>query len=225
MLVAKVNIPLAVIKNKYVYLCGGFNKVMLLSCELYSFEEDKWFKGPKLNYPRANCSACTFDDRFIYICTGKTQDQTTVIMEKLDTGLDGSSTAMRSLDEDLKLPMEYKWEAIIIKGQKEFIENLHFNATIQVSNKDILIFGGVNKLTYKLEIDSENKSEKLVRLDDSLKQKSHNRFVFEKDFQSVVRKNKLYAIDANYKMLHIFSLKALISVPQELNAIDDTIQA
>ena len=90
-------------------------------------------------------------------------------MEKLDTGLDGSSTAMRSLDEDLKLPMEYKWITIIIKDQKEFIDNLHFNATIQVSNKDILIFGGVNKLTYKLEINLDNKSEKLIRLDDSLK--------------------------------------------------------
>jgi hypothetical protein len=44
---------------------------MIRDTEIYSIDEDKWFKGPKLNYARANCSACNFDDRFIYIINGK----------------------------------------------------------------------------------------------------------------------------------------------------------
>jgi len=49
----------------------GFHKLMLSDCEIYSIDENKWYKGPQLNYARANCSACNFDDRFIYIITGK----------------------------------------------------------------------------------------------------------------------------------------------------------
>lgn len=71
MLIPKINIPICLIKNKYVYLCGGFCKQMLSDTEIYAIEEDKWFKGPKLNYARANCSACNFDDRYIYIINGK----------------------------------------------------------------------------------------------------------------------------------------------------------
>lgn len=76
---------------------------MLQDCDIYSFEEDKWFKGPKLNYARANTSACPFDDRYIYIINGKVIDSSYLIIEKLDTGIDGSCNALRSLDEDLSL--------------------------------------------------------------------------------------------------------------------------
>jgi uncharacterized protein with PhoU and TrkA domain len=76
-----------------------------------------------------------------------------LIIERLDTGIDGSSIAMRSLDEDLRLPLAFNWEIITLKCCKEFIENIHYNAAIQVSYQDILIFGGVNKTTFKLNID------------------------------------------------------------------------
>jgi hypothetical protein len=70
-----------------------------------------------------------------------------------------------------------------------------------------MIFGGVNKQTFLLQIDFDKNKEKLIKLDDNYKQKCFNRFVYEKDFQAVVRKNKVYAIDANYKMLHILNIK------------------
>mmetsp|Transcript_39122 Transcript_39122/g.37456 ORF Transcript_39122/g.37456 Transcript_39122/m.37456 type:complete len:97 (+) Transcript_39122:293-583(+) len=93
MLIPKINIPITLIKNKYVYLCGGFCKLMMNDCEIYSIDEDKWYRGPTLNFPRANASACNFDDRFIYIITGKvdTEPMHSVSIEKLDTGLDGSA--------------------------------------------------------------------------------------------------------------------------------------
>lgn len=37
-----------------------------------------------------------------------------------------------------------------------------------------------------------------------------SKFVYEKDFQSVISKNKLYAIDPNYKTVHILDLEKLI---------------
>ena len=114
---------------------------MLQECDIYSVEEDKWFKGPALNYPRANTVACPFDDRYIYMFFGKTLDTSTLIIEKLDTGIDGSSTALRSLDEDLTIPIDYKWEIIRLATPKDFIPNINFNGLCQVSQKDIIIFG------------------------------------------------------------------------------------
>ena len=111
MISPKCYIPITIIKNRYVYLCGGFHKQMLTSCEIYSIDEDKWFQGPELNFSRANCNACPFDDRWIYLFTGKHVDQILYI-ERLDTGLDGSSSAMRSLDEDLTMQLDFKWETI-----------------------------------------------------------------------------------------------------------------
>jgi hypothetical protein len=82
---------------------------MMTDCEIYSIDEDKYFKGPALNYARANCSACNFDDRFIYIITGKVGGSSSIYIEKLDTGIDGSSILLRSLDEDLHLSLDFKW--------------------------------------------------------------------------------------------------------------------
>jgi len=126
MLAPKINIPVCLIKNKYVYLCGGFYKQMLIDCDIYSIEEDRWFDGPKLNHPRANCSLCPFDDRFIYIFTGKA-NETSLFIERLDAGLHGSSNLLKSIDEDLSLSLAYKWEVIEIQEKKEFIQNMHFN--------------------------------------------------------------------------------------------------
>ena len=127
MLRPKINIPIALIKNRYVYLCGGLNKQMLSSCEIYSIEEDKWFEGPKLNFSRANCAACPVDDRYIYLLTGKMVENSVLYVERLDTGLDGSSSAMRSLDEDLSLALEYKWEVIKVEGVRD---SLSYNGAI-----------------------------------------------------------------------------------------------
>ena len=88
---------------------------MLSDCEIYSIEEDRWYEGPKLNYPRANCSACPFDDRIIYIFTGKSND-TNLMIERLDAGLHGSSNLMKSIDEDLSLSLQYKWEVIELQN-------------------------------------------------------------------------------------------------------------
>jgi hypothetical protein len=84
-----------------------------------------------------------FDDRFIYMLTEPSAESgDTLVMERLDTGIDGSSTAMRTLDEDLYMSLNFNWQTIRLPNQKEFIENMHFNGALQVSSKDILIFGG-----------------------------------------------------------------------------------
>lgn len=88
---------------------------MLSDCDIYSLDEDRWFEGPKLNYARANCAVCPFDDRFIYVFCGKALNESTLVIEKLDAGLHGSSNLLKSIDEDLSLALDYRWVAIEIK--------------------------------------------------------------------------------------------------------------
>jgi hypothetical protein len=102
---------------------------MTTTTEIYAIDENKWYKGPKLNFPRGNCAATNFDDRFIYLINGKL-DNNVLVIEKLDTGIDGSSVLMRALDEDLSMNMNYKWQTININASREYIENIHFNACV-----------------------------------------------------------------------------------------------
>eukprot|EP00347_Sterkiella_histriomuscorum_P005172 403357620 len=203
MISPKINIPICLIKNRYAYLCGGFYNKMLTDCDIYSIEEDRWFEGPKLNYPRANCALCPFDDRFIYIFC--------------DAGLHGSSNLMKSIDEDLSLSLDYKWEVIEVKDQKEFIANIHFNGVIQISPKDILIFGGQNRQSFRFEIDSKKNKESMIKMDSKFNVRQMSKFVYEKDFQAIVQQNQLFAIDPNYKTVHILEINKLLEESQNID--------
>jgi hypothetical protein len=71
----------------------------------------------------------------------------------------------------------------------------------------MLIFGGTNRQTFKCEIDFKKNTHKLEKLDDKYNLKQLSKFVYEKDFISIIRKNTVFAIDPNYKTLHILDLE------------------
>jgi hypothetical protein len=50
---------------------------------------------------------------------------------------------------------------------------------------------------------------------DSWCQRSHSRFTYEKDFCTLLRDDKLYALDATYKVVHILKLREAMGIATE----------
>lgn len=62
---------IAYLKNN-IYALGGYNHLLdnLAFCECYSLYSNTWSSFPDLPHPLISPTACSFDDRYIYLVGG-----------------------------------------------------------------------------------------------------------------------------------------------------------
>lgn len=171
------------------------------ACEIYDSLNDNWFSLNAMKTARANTSLVSISDRFVYVFHGlpsgiPTSQQNCI--EMIDLGpIDSQSIRIA------------KWQPICIQNT-DFIENGPCGST-QISQTDVLIFGGTNRVSYLLDISNLSNQvrqpPRLSTLPDKSNLLSDSHFCQDSDFRVRIFGNFLYAIDGSLKNLHIHSIK------------------
>ena len=191
---APMNIPrrnhLLLSLGPSIYAFGGYNKGqgLLSHCEKYSLLKDFWIDIHPLNHERNFLSGCTFNQRMIYVFGGNliTITASTDIIEKYDSLKMGS------------------WEKIVVSTKGGWT-NRYGVGCIQVSQAEILVFGGLSENEYYEDFfyfNTQSSSMHKVRTKSlRLKEAFYMR-------QTVLCDEKIYAFGFWHKDVHIFDLKA-----------------
>ncbi len=125
-------LSVSALMGKHIFVVGGFrNGHLLKSCERYELAEDSWVYIPPLSSAKSNCGVCTFDERLLFAFAGYVYRRDVADIEFLDL---------------LELGGTEKWTVLAptLRGHWEGMQN---PGSLQISNADILVFGGVHRGT------------------------------------------------------------------------------
>ena len=126
-----------------IYSLGGATDDLILSkCEKYSIALNKWTSLPNLHTGRCDCAAFSFNDAQIF-CVG------------------GCNKNLLNSMEKLNLLKPSKWSYVKIKNV--FSERIAIHA-FQISNNEVIVFGGESNECFLLKIDDGIVCKKIVNL-------------------------------------------------------------
>ena len=155
-------------------------------CERYDIKRDKWTQIPSLNTSKYLVGGCLFNDIYIYIFGGRTQEGNTKEVEYLNTQLLHTSG----------------WEQVLIDDKSMWAPRRQ-SACVQIDQHSILVFGSNYPLSKNsfLFTPFDAMFKKVADLQDTAK--------FNTDHSNgcLKRMGKVYAIDRANK-LHIYSILA-----------------
>eukprot|EP01022_Parablepharisma_sp_SALTPOND_P020935 TRINITY_DN3941_c0_g1_i1.p2 TRINITY_DN3941_c0_g1~~TRINITY_DN3941_c0_g1_i1.p2 ORF type:complete len:331 (+),score=44.40 TRINITY_DN3941_c0_g1_i1:78-1070(+) len=129
---ARANHAMAAVGSKFLYAVGGVNSSgNIASCEEYNIETNKWREIAQLNEKKKWVTLCSYKGRYLYAFGGSTNNEAkaTDIIEFLDTSNPTAKT----------------WEVIKLTSGKDLWTNCFFVGAVPVSDKCIMLFGGIVK--------------------------------------------------------------------------------
>ena len=174
--------------NRTIYVIAGYNKKksILRKCEKYDIIKNNWIQIAPLNDERNFLSSTVVNKRIIYVFGGNlSQDKGyTDIFEKYDT------------------ESSIEWNKIIINKNEQWSVRYGLGS-IQISNNEILIFGGLSENEYYMDsFIFDIKKNQLTKIDKSLMMK-----------EAFYQREPLYYQDKVYiygfwsKVINIFDIK------------------
>ena len=85
MKVGRYNIPLALVKDRFILAIGGMlaKTKMTEHCEIFDSLTNNWYAMPSLEKARSCTSACVINNRFVYVFPGSNSNSWSTI-EQLD---------------------------------------------------------------------------------------------------------------------------------------------
>jgi len=186
--IGRYNHAIEKLSNNYIYCCGGFCGVNLLSsCEKYSISQNKWYIIPSLTEEKQNISLCTINNHYLY-CFG---------------GGEPGHVRVRSTVEKLDLLNEENgWSIVQIIG--DWLTPAECMGAAQISVNSVLLFGGWKINTkdsgkcYELDL----KRNRLQILPEKLCSKTG----FFYSLKPIVSKNQVYVMDPAYN-IHLYDIK------------------
>ena len=180
---------LALLCKNNVYALGGsmvgnYGRVYLKSTERYSFKNNKWSQCPSLKERKSNMAAVVFNEQLIYCFGGYRKEEENIWLNTIEM--------LDVLDEIGEWKMVGK------------VSNVYDMGIVQISNMEILIFGGCGKrfecqrASYLFNVHKKT----LVEIERNLKQPG-------KFTQSRCAKYKghIYALDEDMRDIHLYSIK------------------
>ena len=186
---ANMNIPksqhkLVALNDNIIYSLVGQNKKekYLNICEIYNVTNDTWTLGPPLLKPRFFISAAVFNYEIIYAFGGF------------------NTTALKNI-EVLRPDKDKAW--INIKVEHPDWKPKDESASIQISSKEILIFGGIDSSSGATDeaFIYEPEGNKISKLTNNLKKKEW--FAMR---SPIKYKGKIYIIGYYTNSLHIYDI-------------------
>ena len=102
-------------------------------CEIYSVENDSWNMMPQLNVKRANCAACIFNQRYLYVFGGDETTTTSQVFFSL-------CESIERLDLMSATPYWSELDLGLIYNTPLFCQ---LSNALQISPTTIYIFGGM----------------------------------------------------------------------------------
>eukprot|EP00826_Nyctotherus_ovalis_P014203 TRINITY_DN13934_c0_g2_i15.p1 TRINITY_DN13934_c0_g2~~TRINITY_DN13934_c0_g2_i15.p1 ORF type:complete len:385 (-),score=83.70 TRINITY_DN13934_c0_g2_i15:92-1246(-) len=174
--------------NKNVYSLAGssvnyYGRIYLKSVERYSLVKNTWTLCPSLGERKSNVAAVTFNERLIYCFGGFRKEGENMWLDAIEV-LDG-------MDE------EEGWKVVRKLGRRYDV------GVCQVSNSEILVFGGCGKRFEWLR-DSyiyNVYTKKLVEVEKNLKQPG--KFA---QCRCAKYKAHIYALDEEMQDIHLYSI-------------------
>jgi hypothetical protein len=152
----RFNSPLAMVRDRFIFAIGGqtSDRTATSQCEVFDTMNNAWFSISPLNKPAANTSAIVMNNRFIYLMPGagipddpSAQKPETCTIEILDTG---SSYQFSKETNAGQVIAKNPWKSIQVQN-KEF-NLVRPSAGIQLTESEILIFGGIAKRNFVLDL-------------------------------------------------------------------------
>jgi len=121
----RMRYPIIEYKEGFLLVAGGYDdhNDRSNSCEVYDIEEDTWTQIAPLQKKRANHTSFAFEDRYVYVYGGTTEDCNNTYLEKMDFG-------------DRK---KQKWTKIKISCKRRMRPNKYV-ISLQMSTDEALIF-------------------------------------------------------------------------------------
>jgi len=190
--IPRKRLAVASIRKKELYIMGGDAFVLndiktqefFNTCEKYDIVKNEWSECPKINKPRTNIGAGTFNDRFIYLFGGYNDiDDDMNLIECFDTTNPKEWTIIKLVDNSFWSPIQTM-------------------AVVQISEDEMLIYGGMKaqrsvdqSLIFKVNEKKFEKGESMKEADTFLQQ--HAKTIFM----------TVFTFGCHYEHLHAFDLK------------------
>ena len=116
--------------NGHIYAIGSFvHNQCNMSCEKFDPQQNIWSPIANLNIGRAGAALCTFDNKYIYAFGGRDgQQQIIPQIEIYSTEFD-------------------RWEIMPPCSNQSFFTPSYMSLAMQISETEIMIFGGKSKKT------------------------------------------------------------------------------
>ena len=174
----------------FLVAIGGSNEKSkaLKHCEKYSIVENNWSELPELNESRNLLSPCVFSNRYLYAIGGSLSEH-------------GKNETYEFLD--IELPLRWVRLRIAVGGKEDTSIKLLGVGVAQISDTEILVFGGLTKNDY-------SNSSWILNVDTGILT-STGTFMKSKDAfcqrQSVFWDNHLYCYGYWSKYIYMFNIE------------------
>ena len=151
---------MCLVRDRFILALGG--KISDLdsteSCEVFDSVNNEWFPMARLPFAIINSTAVVMNQRFVYLMPGpnfKCAVGDACLLHTIDTGSDIEFSAGRTSTMPFKeIFAQARWKQLKVKD-KTFVDSMP-SAGIQTSFNQILIFGGKNSTSFKLDINQTN---------------------------------------------------------------------
>jgi hypothetical protein len=134
--------PIALLNDMFIFVAGGSiaagkNK-FTNSCEIYDISSNRWSIVENMQKARGNTSLCPVDNKLVFVFHGlpsTMQPTQSNVIEFIDFG-----------SFDNPIVRDAHWESLVVQNG-DFILN-EPRGSSQISETDIIVFGGMSKDTF-----------------------------------------------------------------------------